>query len=454
MNYKNEEEIEYKGYWWLPDKPQEKIVGTLKIAPNGKATLELTGSFTDIGHINKMLKPDIILGFSSDGKQITLYKCIETRKNASIPGFPISLFKVGEVFIGAHFNKADDIKFKKLFVHFIHLDDWVNFFIFEVNEKNGKEITIKSKLGLFDLPGVEANVNGYKISIKIQTITYAGQKEIRINQKTFLTIEHEEEVPLGEYWRMVYHIQNFLSLAMNFPVYPLAIVGITKTNQQVRIYPFLMKPYETTKAIHFSDMLFTLRDIYDKFGTFLENWFKKLSIMEPVFDLYFGTLYNPQMHLKHQFLNLIHAIEVYHRRKFGGKYIPDRKYEDLYKKLTEVINGLKVEAPFREALKSKLKYGNEYSLRKRLKELFKEYGDIFDDFVQDRDKFIEKIVNTRNYLTHYDQSLEEKALEGEELYYAIRQLKTILISFLLREIGFDSNEIKRIISYLVAIYRL
>ena len=107
------------------------------------------------------------------------------------------------------------------------------------------------------------------------------------------------------------------------------------------------------------DMLFTFKDISDRFEILLKNWFEKADTLGPVYDLYFGTLYNPRMYLQHQFLSLIQAIEVYHRRKFEGKYLSDDDYEPIYEKFEEFINELaiepffKEEASFKEALKSK-----------------------------------------------------------------------------------------------------
>lgn len=48
-------------------------------------------------------------------------------------------------------------------------------------------------------------------------------------------------------------------------------------------------------------------------------------------------------------------------------------------------------------------YSNEYSLRKRLYELFDKYNDTFTLFLKPEDEkdFVNKVVNTRNYLTHY-----------------------------------------------------
>ena len=39
------EKLENKGYWWLPNNPNETVAGVLTYIPNEKITLELIGTF-------------------------------------------------------------------------------------------------------------------------------------------------------------------------------------------------------------------------------------------------------------------------------------------------------------------------------------------------------------------------------------------------------------------------
>ena len=60
-------ENEYKGIWWLPENLDDKIYGTLKFSNDDGIILDLFGSFrTDKEEY------EIILGFTSNGKWITL----------------------------------------------------------------------------------------------------------------------------------------------------------------------------------------------------------------------------------------------------------------------------------------------------------------------------------------------------------------------------------------------
>jgi len=447
------EEIEYKGIWWLPDNPQKRISGTLRFAPGKGAILDLTGSFKDIKDMNKLFKPEIILGTSAEGKNITLYKCIEVKSTLSIPGLLTSSFDATVVFVGAHFQRGEEIKFKRLSIHYSYLDEWVNISGFDISQGE-EEISIKYKLP----QPIQTVIGDYKISIDFKRIgpkQSIVQKEASVKQRAYITIEPLQEKPFEEYDKINYHIQNFLSLGITKPVYPLAIEGMTEVNKQIigdkPYYPPVQIFYklpgipESSKTLLPYNMLFTFKDISNRFEAFLRNWFEKRSLLKPVYDLYFGTLYNPRMYLEHRFLSLIQGIESFHQRTHRGEYLSDKDYKDVYDALVNAIPD-KVKKDFRDSLKDKLKYANKFSLRKRLKDIFDEYQEILDEFIENTNGFINKVVVTRNYLVHYDQELEGKAAKGEELYRLTQKLGVVLETCLLAELGFNLNEIKDLFS--------
>ena len=80
-----------------------------------------------------------------------------------------------------------------------------------------------------------------------------------------------------------------------------------------------------------------------------------------------------------------------------------------------------------------------------MKELFNEYPEFSVIFTKNKNEnkkdFIEKVVNTRNYLTHYDEELKEYAVFGEDLYLLTQKLRICAGVCLLKKVGFDSEEI-------------
>ena len=121
----------------------------------------------------------------------------------------------------------------------------------------------------------------------------------------------------------------------------------------------------------------------------------------------------------------------------------DEDYKKVFKALESAIPDY-IEDNHKKSLKSRLKYGNEFSLRTRLKRIFKDNQENLKMFIKSKGKFIITVVDTRNYLTHYDQEQDEPIVENLELL--IQKLKILLEICLLKELGFSSEEIKDLFS--------
>ena len=69
-------------------------------------------------------------------------------------------------------------------------------------------------------------------------------------------------------------------------------------------------------------MLFTLPEASPDISRVMRHWFAKQARLRPVFNLFFGTRYHPDMYLEVRFLAYAQAIETYdyrRRRKPGKK---------------------------------------------------------------------------------------------------------------------------------------
>lgn len=69
-----DQKLEYKGYWYLPTAPEDRVAGVLTYHPNEKIILELMGCFGEYSWsiLTKREEDPVILGRTADGKDITL----------------------------------------------------------------------------------------------------------------------------------------------------------------------------------------------------------------------------------------------------------------------------------------------------------------------------------------------------------------------------------------------
>ena len=114
------------------------------------------------------------------------------------------------------------------------------------------------------------------------------------------------------------------------------------------------------------------------------------------------------------------------------------EYEDIKNQIIDFIQELIKNEDHKNSLGNKIKFGNEISLRKRLKELIndlKDYEIINKIIDRKKDKFIGEVVDTRNYYTHYDDSSNFKK-DNEKLHILNFKLKILIELIILKELGF------------------
>jgi hypothetical protein len=129
------------------------------------------------------------------------------------------------------------------------------------------------------------------------------------------------------------------------------------------------------------------------------------------------------------------ALESFHRVTKGGKYLNNDDWKPFRTTLSNAISA-ELDSGHRESLKSRIKYGNEYSLRKRIGELLESLNEKTLSRLSPTNKyFTGVIVDTRNYLTHYDDELKDVALKDADLYWANQRLRIFISLLLLKEIG-------------------
>jgi len=278
--------------------------------------------------------------------------------------------------------------------------------------------------------------------------------DVRVTQRTRITVRFRTEASLKRVLEYTYQLRNFLGLAVGRPVLPLsvrglilpppeaepdAVTGVAPQPIGVDIYYRLSSTPPLGRKLLPQQMLFTLDDARPRLETLLNNWLIKHEILRPVFDLYFGATYSPHSYLEQTFLSLMQALETYHRRTSSETELPQGRHQE---RLDAILDS--VPAQYRDWLNEKLLYSNELTLRRRLKDVLGRCPLVVDNLVNDKPSFVNGLLDTRNYRTHYDKSLEYKALQGTALYPFVVRIRSLVEMCLLLELGFSCEEIAAI----------
>lgn len=447
-----DEGFEYQGHWWTPEQPDEKLPGILRFDPEGGATLSLFGSLRAPEGEDEGVP---ILGHSIENTPITLTSLIWP---PSIPGMPsgtsrfgTSTVDAGMVIVGEHFEREEEVEFERLIVEYLHLDAWAGVSGFEIafiDDPDTHPITVRHELP----EPIAADVGDeYKVNLFFGSGFEASPRPFTratITQVVELVIIFPEKKPLQDLMDIAYRLQHLLSLGTRRSAFPVAMCGATGPVGEVRRVMIYYRALGRIGAVRERParhkMLFSLRDLPEGFGPAVEKWLARAEVLDPVYRLYLGTLYNPQMFLEQQFLSLVQALEAYHSRTTDVLDLPDDEHE----KRMEAILGA-VPENHRGWLEGKLRYSNEPSLRKRIKHIFEEYPQTVDFVVgssKDKNTFVNKVVDTRNYRTHFDESLESRAARGGELHEINDKLRHLMEMCFMAEIGFEDDEIRKAIT--------
>lgn len=454
--------FEYEGYWWLPERKDRRIPGTLRFSQEKGGVLGLLGSFDRIaGTLDKKTSYDIVFGYTSDGKEITLEDCIVKSGHLHIPGMYTAELKPQKIYEGGHFRDPGLINIVKISAKFRLLAEWLNIPSIKHEFKTRGEGRTRS----IDRISIEYN-RPEDITIELEGVSTiriemgpkvnGNRHEVFLKQEAQLVLETPGGRVLSGTIELLLLIFKFFSFAVTYPVLPESLSAEIKSydvpdhanglnEKTLRIFWKIPAVRSAPADITAYDMLFSYEDIKEDFSNYLMNWVSKYEILEPVYNLYIDVLFNPNIHLQNRFLSLAQAFEVYHRRLFPGKYVSEIENDKIYAALTSYIP-CNVEPDFKNRILDYLKYLNEYSLRKRLKEIIAKYKKHVNIQIKNTRNFIDGVYYTRNYLTHYDKGIREKTLKGKDLLEISENLKFLVEICLLSELGFPEDKITELVS--------
>lgn len=414
--------FEVQGKWWLP-KNSEAVPGVLRFTPSNGATLELQGNLDD--RVSPGERHEAIHGITVEGTNYTLFSPVLTHRTKRDRGIDTASYRSTLVLRGAHYESESDVRIRGIRCRYWSLDEWVN--ISGIELELVPEVVIRYREPEDIVVDLDLKELQLRFSIEFSA-SYPAWRYVQTNasleQKTWLGLEALEDLlRLDQTLHLVRHLQDFLTLGIGKPTYVLECRVILDNatghlvsdgvNLNVPVEAMLFWPqlyFEEQKPLFPFQMLFTREDLGDRLSDIIRNWFVHRSRLQGMFDLYFGALYNAQMYVESKFLSYVQALELYHRVLGSTKQaLPKEEHARLVESLVQATP-----EKYRKWVEGKLKY-NEPNLRQRLREVWRAHEDILEEYVGDRNGFINKVVVTRNYLVHQDESLRDEAAKDDEL---------------------------------------
>lgn len=446
-----EEDYVRTGYFWLPKNKDKKIPGTLTISDGGEIELEIVGLFDEEeeGENNDCYLNRIIGHVETDGL-VTLDNCYYENKNIAFGGISKSRVFVHRVLSGAAYESNEPFTFNSLSFRTDCIDEWLGIRGISIQSGNENKKFIISYEHPKNITYQLDNGMQLEICFGYNLTGIASTTEAKITQKAYFKLISEVLRPLSDFTDTAFKLTNLMCFAVDDTV---SLKNLVATSSEIQIerdkgesYSVPIKIYfqSTTYSVKISDrnwhdMLFNYKTIKPNAQIVFNNWIKAYDIISPALNLYFSTKNDAQRYLDGKFLALSQGLETYHRRTSETYWMEPSEYQLL---VSEIIEACPEEQ--KTWLKGRLMHGNEINLRKRLKLIIEPFKARLGNSRQ-REKLIKSIVDTRNYLTHYNEDLMGNAAKGSELGVLCRKMEVIFQLNFLEVIGFDEGEINSVV---------
>ena len=447
------EEFKRAGVFWLPSSPQEQVPGTLSISDGGDIKLELTQPI-DISSLQALFgyssddSLSHILGHVEKDGPVIIDRCyhMSKKRNIAHSGLIASdVILAYRAFINLPYEEDTSPRFNAVTFSVEGIDEWVGISGIEVDDQSENSVLTIS----YNRPeNVTLNLeNGMQLQITFAWTPpgLPATKRAEVSQKIYFKLISQESRELDVFISVAEKITAFLCFIMDEIV---CLESVTATPDSLRrdardTFPVKIycssRPYSKDEPkIRELSMLFRFEKIQSRAESVINNWIENYEQIAPALDLYFLTKTGRIASIDLLFLTLAQALEAFHRRTSDEMHMDEDEFEEIRKTLVN-----KCPKKERNWFAQKLNYANELTLKNRLQRMIKPFNDFMGGAYSP--KLIDSIKDTRNYLTHYDPRLEQKAAKGQSLEFLLHKMNALFRLHFLKLIGFDEQEIGSIV---------
>ena len=410
------EPIEETGFFWLPESPENRFPGFLRISESGTVTLEITSlsnifagerSFGDPWAGGGLIEFERIVGVTKNDF-VTLDGCSEINANTRIGGLSTSTFNAKKALIGIGYEKGRDVVFSELRFSLMDLNEWLRISGIKATHNEDKSVFINYS---HPKPVVIEISDEFQLEFDFEASVPTGFNinEAKITQKAFIVLVSQSEKPLDEFLYLAHKIKNFFSFVTTRTAFIDSVSGYSDEIMQsgrdtdyrvpVKIYFREFPSSNEYRNATAHEMLFGFSDIEECVEVIFRNWIRIYDSHESILDRYFRSSLDYTMDLERRFLILVEGIAAIQGSKAG-----------LAARLKEMIK------PFQRH------FGTEDEL----------------------EGFVENVVDARNYLVHLRRRDGDFVPSTDKLFELNSRLEALFQLLLLRSLGIEEAHLDRI----------
>lgn len=451
-----DEEIKHAGEFWSPDKPEDKFSGILTISDGGDIKLEISAdksAFVDFNEVNV----GRIVGRAEKIGYVTLEGGFYLKRNFSFGSGDLanSLLRINKAFLGVGYDAGETALFSNFTFYLEGLDEWLGVSGIKVSYSDDFKTSTITYEPVEDISAFLDSGEEIKIRFGYTLPGLPTTTEAKITQGAYFLISAETPKEIGHFIEIAHKLSNLLCFAtgktltakdvlVTLPLEPLAAGG---NPPRVRVY-YASLPYSEVKPkVDRHEVLFSYRDVSSRWEHLLRSWFGAYERLSPALSLYFSTQNGTHKYLDSKFLSLAQCLETFSRRTNSESQMEEGEFLKLRAVLMAACPKV-----HEEWLEGKLRYANEINLTKRLAALFAPFDRKFGKPKAVK-SLVRKIVVTRNYLTHFDESTEGDAVKGRGLWVLCMRLEALFELSMLNLLGFKVDEVEALCDQYGVVWR-
>jgi len=440
------EAFECNGRWWLPNDEKQSVAGTLHVTAGGSMRLSLIGSLGATQNALTEKDHPIILGSvdkSPKGNEVTLTNCFLT--DGTFGSFLGSreAYHVGRGYFGALLPDASAFSFKSVRLHLSGLGEWIH--THSGFERKGAAVgqvgetvplafyTQREPLSA-QVPGGSIIMGlGLRASFSALHFDFREEAQVKVTSETPMSADDFNE-------QYAYALRNLMTFVCDRAqtIERFSVWRPDAPEREILVVGELIQP-DDAKArgeVSWHEMLFTLKEI--NFTDFIGRWLNLTRVYSAACNVYFGLMYGPPSFLDMKFQNVANAVQLYYARREDGA--AHRASDE--QRLREVL--ATTSPAHREWLVDHLGVSPYPPFQAVLRTLLEKHGDSIDPLITARrDRFVDVVLSTLEYIVRREPGLEVAASSGADLYWLMEKLRFLLKACFLHEVGFSTEDIRR-----------
>lgn len=438
-------EIEATGEWWNPGNPAVRWAGTLRISKDGEARLSLNDPPGPQTLFREHGEYDALHGITNEGKRITLLRCFDISTGGPVGGLGKRDVHANVALIGIHAEGPDPLLSGATAV-IADARVWfgrsnLRVANFTSMQKANLAYEAPPAIILYEQDGLTLKMYATLTSLP-SALDDDGEFEIR--EQLRFELDSVSPRPLSELNCVLEACRDLLSIACQDYCAADSWLVYQGTGRESREASYHAAPIFRGKRRGPRNLFFRFDDIAAAPQEYFTNWLNQADRLAEIRSLYFLAIYGDQF-VQGRFLALTQAIEAFHRRYRPGVYMPDESFATMVAAPLVAAIPPGLDRSLLNALQSRIRFGNEFSLRKRVGDLFNEHRAALGVVIDHHPRLVSAIVDRRNRFTHFPVDSLNQDNENDDWLGYNAVVRLLLELCFMKLIGFKDETLAELV---------